>query len=169
MQSLASVLDSLERGIIAVLAGAALVLACNAMVARYLAPGLTLDWTFEVITFLMIWAVFLAAARLVTTGGHIRIDIVLQRLGPGARRWWALLASALGLTVALLLLWSGVLVVDEALRWGETSSSTLRVPLWIYYLSLPVGAALMTVRLVLRIVGLARGTVRDDISATEVA
>ena len=66
MRSLVSVLDSLERGVIALLAGAALVLACNAMLSRYLLPGLALDWTFEVIIFLVIWAVFLAAARLVT-------------------------------------------------------------------------------------------------------
>jgi len=167
MRSLVSVLDSLERGVIALLAGAALVLACNAMLSRYLLPGLALDWTFEVIIFLVIWAVFLAAARLVTVGGHIRIDIVLQRLGPRAQRWFALFAAALALAVAILLLWSGVLVVSEALRWGETSSSTLRVPLWIYYLSLPVGAALMALRLVLRIVGLATGSVYDSVYSSK--
>jgi C4-dicarboxylate transporter, DctQ subunit len=137
------------------------------MVSRYLLPGLALDWTFEVITFLVIWAVFLAAARLVTVGGHIRIDFVLQRVGPSAQRRFALFSAALALAVAILLLWSGVLVVSEAARWGETSSSTLRVPLWIYYLSLPVGAGLMALRLVLRIVGLAKGSVHDRIDGPE--
>lgn len=161
MSSVLSALDRLERGVIALLAAVALLLACHGMVSRYFFPGFSFDWTFEVITFVVIWAVFLAAARLVTTAGHIRIDIALQRLGPATRRWLAILAAALALAVAALLLWSGVLVVSEAIRWGETSSSTLRVPLWIYYLSLPVGAALMTVRLMARIVGLARGTVLD--------
>lgn len=168
MRPALAALDRLERGVIALLAAVALLLACNGMVSRYLVPALAFDWTFEVITFVVIWAVFLAAARLVTTAGHIRIDIVLQRLTPGPRRWLAIFAATLALAVAVLLLWSGVLVVSEALRWGETSSSTLRVPLWIYYLCLPVGAALMAVRLVARIVGLARGSVIDGSHAREV-
>lgn len=161
MSSVLAALDRLERGAIALLAAVALLLACHGMVSRYFLPAFSFDWTFEVITFVVIWAVFLSAARLVTTAGHIRIDIALQRLGPGPRRWLAILASALALAVAILLLWSGVLVVSEAIRWGETSSSTLRVPLWIYYLSLPVGAGLMALRLLARIVGLVRGTVLD--------
>ena len=167
MRALVLTLDSLERGIIAVLAGAALILACNAMVSRYLLPGLALDWTFEVITFLVIWGVFLAAARLVTVGGHIRIDIVLVRLGSAARRRMELFAAVLALAVAVLLLVSGALVVSEAVRWGETTSSTLRIPLWIYYLSLPVGAALMALRLAARIAGLATGTVHDSVAGQE--
>ncbi|MEO8546625.1 MAG: TRAP transporter small permease, partial [Burkholderiaceae bacterium] len=124
MASLIAVLDRLERGLDALLAGVALLLACNAMLARYFLPGLTLDWTFELITFLVIWAVFLAAARLITEGGHIRIDILLHAMQAGPRRLLGLFAAVLGLLVALLLLWSGVLVVTESIRWGETSSST---------------------------------------------
>jgi len=161
MDRLITALDRLERGVIALLAGVALLLACNAMVSRYLLPGMTLDWTFEVIIFVVIWAVFLAAARLVSVGGHIRMDFLMQFLQPGTRRWFLVFSEVLGLAVAGLLLWSGVLVVSESIRWGETSSSTLRLPLWIYYLSLPVGAALMSVRFIARIVGILRGTVHD--------
>jgi TRAP-type C4-dicarboxylate transport system permease small subunit len=149
-------LDRLERAVIALLAGVALALACNAMLARYVFPGLSLDWTYEVITFVVIWAVFLAAARLIAEGGHIRVDVVLHAVPSGARRWFALLAALLGLGVAGLLTWSGVLVVVEAIRWGERSVSTLQIPLWIYYLCLPVGAALMALRLSLQIARLLR-------------
>ena len=69
--------------------------------------------------------------------------------------------------MAVLLLVSGALVVSEAVRWGETTSSTLRIPLWIYYLSLPVGAALMALRLAARIAGLATGTVHDSVAGQE--
>jgi len=161
MLGVLSFLDRLERGIIALLAGVALLLACNAMVSRYLLPGTSLDWTFEVIVFGVIWAVFLAAARLVSLGGHIRMDFLLQFLRPETRRWFLLFSEILGFAVAMLLAWSGVLVVLESIRWGETSSSTLRIPLWVYYCSLPVGALLMSARFIARIVGIFRGTVRD--------
>lgn len=150
------ILDRLERGVIALLAGVALLLACNAMLARYVVPRLALDWTYEVITFLVIWAVFIAAARLITRGGHIRVDIVLHAVPAKARHWLALVSAVLALAVAGLLLWSGVLVVVESVRWGERSVSTLQIPLWTYYLCLPVGAALMAVRLWIQIVGLLR-------------
>ena len=167
MRSLLAVADRLERGVIGLLAAAALLLACNAIVARHLAPGLTLDWTFEVITFLVIWAVFLSTGRLISVGGHIRIDLILRALTPAGRRWFGILASLLGLAVTILLLWSGVLVVEEAMRWGETTASTLHVPLWIYYLSLPTGATLMALRLVWRIVGLVTGSQIEEASSGE--
>lgn len=157
MRSLLAALDRIERGVIAPLAAIALLLACNAMASRYLLPGLALDWTFEVIIFMVIWAVWLASARLITTGNHIRIDILLRALGPGGRRWLGLFAAVLGLGVAGLLVWSGYLVVTEAYSWDERTSSTLRLPLWIYYLCLPVGAASMFIRLIERVVFLLRG------------
>jgi C4-dicarboxylate transporter DctQ subunit len=43
-------------------------------------------------------------------------------------------------------------IVDTSLLIDEHSSTDLQFPMWIYYLSLPVGSALMAVRYAIRLV-----------------
>ncbi len=161
MARLLAALDLIERVVIALLSGAALVLACQSIVARYLMPGIRLDWTFEVIIFLLIWCMFLSAARLIGEGGHVRIDLFLQMMSMRKRNLLGVFSGVIGIAVALLLLWSGIRVVEESIRWQERTTSSLRLPLWIYYLSLPVGSALLALRLVARTFMLATGRIDD--------
>jgi C4-dicarboxylate transporter DctQ subunit len=50
------------------------------------------------------------------------------------------------------MLWYGWKVVGTALLLDQRSSSELQFPLWIYYLALPAGGALMLGRYILRLV-----------------
>lgn len=157
-------LDRVERALIALLAGGALLLACLAMLGRYVIPGLSLDWTFELIIFATIWATFLAGARSAGMGEHVNVDTLLALLPGPIRRALAIIACVCGILVGLFLLWSGTIVVEEALRWDERTTSSLRLPVWIYYLSLPVGAALIAFHLLVRTAGLVSGRIHDDIA-----
>jgi TRAP-type C4-dicarboxylate transport system permease small subunit len=56
-----------------------------------------------------------------------------------------------------------VIVVEEAYRWDERTTSSLRLPVWLYYLSLPVGAALIVFHLVVRFAQLVTGRTRDEL------
>jgi C4-dicarboxylate transporter DctQ subunit len=69
--------------------------------------------------------------------------------------------------MAAFLTWSGWIVVEEAYRWDERTTSTLQLPLWGYYLCLPVGMALLAFHLVVRTIGIATGRVRDDLGHHE--
>lgn len=157
-----TILDRVEFWLVAALAGIALLLACLAMVSRYIIPDLILDWTFEVTIFTAMWATFLAGARMAGTGDHVRVDTLLTYLPGSVRTWLAILACMLGVGVAVFLSWSGWIVVEEAYRWDERTTSSLRLPLWIYYLSLPVSMALLAFHLLVRLAQLYGGSVRDD-------
>ncbi|MBV8915220.1 MAG: TRAP transporter small permease, partial [Acetobacteraceae bacterium] len=50
------------------------------------------------------------------------------------------------------LVWYGWEIVDTALLIDERSSTDLQFPMWIYYLALPVGAVLMLMRYLIRLV-----------------
>jgi C4-dicarboxylate transporter DctQ subunit len=52
------------------------------------------------------------------------------------------------------LVWYGRQVVDIAWRIDEHSASDLRFPMWIYYAALPTGGLLMSIRYVIRLIGL---------------
>ncbi|MEZ5863084.1 MAG: TRAP transporter small permease [Geminicoccaceae bacterium] len=168
MASALRALDLVERALIAILAAAALGLACLAMVSRYVVPDLVLDWTFELTIFATIWATFIAGARLAGRGEHVRVDTLLGLLPATPRRVLVLLAGLAGLAMALFLVWSGWIVVEEAQRWDERTTSTLRLPLWGYYLSLPVGMALLAFHLAVRTLGVATGRVADDLGHHEI-
>ena len=147
MSRVLQILNRIEEWIIVGLTGVTLLLACYSMATRYLLPVASFDWAFEVIIYMMGWIVLLCAARLIPQDGHIRIDVLIENAGPRLRRALLLFSALVGIAITGLLTWSGTLVVLDALRWGETSASSLRVPMWIYYLCLPVGGLLMTLRL----------------------
>jgi C4-dicarboxylate transporter DctQ subunit len=136
-----------------VLGGLALLLSLFTMLTRYFAPSLSLDWAPEVITFLVIWTVFLAAARLAYRNAHIATGSFFMVATPAARRLAVGIATVLGILLALTLLRSGITVVAEAARWDERTASTLRIPLWIYYTSLPVGFTFVALFLIGRLFG----------------
>lgn len=132
---------AVESAVIATLGLAALVLAVYVVAARYLLPDFRSDWALDLIVVTVVWAAFLSAGRLARGNEHIRVDLVVDMLPPRGRLAVETLATGILVAVVGLMAWSGVPVVMEAIAWDERSSSTLRLPMWIYYLSLPVGLA----------------------------
>ena len=57
--------------------------------------------------------------------------------------------------------WFGWQVAAIALAIDERSASDLRFPMWIYYGALPAGGLLMSIRYVIRLVGLVALRARD--------
>lgn len=155
-------IDRLTQAAIALAFGIALLLACQEIAARYVVPESTLDWSFEVIVFLIIWAMFLAMSQLAARGSHIRVDLVMRLLPQGAQRAFSAFSMVLGIVIAIVLFVSGILVVSQSMEWDERTTSSLALPLWLYYLSLPVGAALLAVRLVARLADLVAGRIDHD-------
>lgn len=148
-------LDGVERAVgyvAGALFGVALCLATYGVATRYVAPAFALDWIPEVVVFLVIWAVLLAVARIERRAAHIRVDFTADKLGARGRYVADFLALALGIGVAGLLFASGVLVVKQSMMWDETTSSSLRVPLWLYYASLSTGTGMQLVFLCERLV-----------------
>jgi C4-dicarboxylate transporter DctQ subunit len=77
---------------------------------------------------------------------------VLRLLSPR----WLRIVEIFNCLVAIVfcgaLVWYGWEIVDTSLMINETSSTDLQFPMWIYYLALPVGSALMLVRYIMRLV-----------------
>lgn len=157
MKRALGIVDAAIGVVVGVLFAAALCLSMLGVAGRYLSAQLQLDWIGEVVIFLVIWAILLGIARVTRRDAHIRVDALLHRLSPGGQTLAALAGVLLALVAGVFLVWSGWLVVDEAMRWDERSVSTLRVPMWMYYAALPVSFALQVPFLLERLVDLLRG------------
>lgn len=138
----------MRRGLdllIGVLAASALLLACWSVIARYVSPGLIVDWSDEAVVMLLIWAMFLSGYRTTLDRAHIAVDLLVAgRSGVWVRILHVVATSVLGL-FACAMAASGMWVVADAIRLDEHTESTARIATWIYYAALPAGMILIAV------------------------
>lgn len=144
--------DWIEETLVGLLGLIALAIGLLQVVGRYFDPAHAISYAEEVIVYLIIWAIMIVSSQLVRRDGHVRPDLVLRLLSPR----WLRLVEIFNCLVAIVfcgaLVWYGWEIVDTSLLINETSSTDLQFPMWIYYLALPVGSALMLVRYVMRLV-----------------
>lgn len=146
-----SLLDRIDAVLVGGFAAAALLLCSVNVLVRSVAPQGAFDWGDEVQVYLVVWAVCLSFGSVTAADRHIKADLFVSLLPAGIARAAHLLSDLLGLGMSLLLTWYGAAVTLDGYEFGDLSTTTLRFPLWIYQLALPVGAGLMTLRYVIRV------------------
>jgi C4-dicarboxylate transporter, DctQ subunit len=144
--------DWVERTLVGVLGACAMGIAAVQVFGRYIAPGAAITWAEEVIVYIAVWAVMIISSQLVRTDAMVRPDLVLRLMRPGLQRWFEMFNCLVAMAFTFGMLWYGWKVVGTALLLNQTSSSDLQFPLWIYYLALPTGGALMLGRYTIRLV-----------------
>lgn len=136
-------LRKIENTVMAVCVALALALVCLEVALRYFFPRHLTDYGLELTVYFTVWAIFLAGAPLIREGRHIRADILLHLLPVGAQRVLEILSLLISLVFVLAMTWYGWGMIQNSISLGERSESSLRMPLYIYYMSLPVGMTLM--------------------------
>jgi TRAP-type C4-dicarboxylate transport system permease small subunit len=107
--------------------------------------------------FCMAASIFLALAWTLRSGGHIRVSLFVQKLGPGPRRVveiWCLAAAALAVG---LFAYSAVMMTWDSYRFGDVSVGMIPVPLWLPQTAMAVGVALLEVAIIEQLVLVLRG------------
>jgi C4-dicarboxylate transporter DctQ subunit len=124
---------------------------------------------YEIATFCMIFSVMLTASLGIKRNIHVRIDI-LSNIVPTSVGYALEIGSMLiVLIVAAYLFYSGYLLVEESLLLGDSTLGTIRVPMWIPQLIMPLGGALMTLRTIERLHFILSGGPRSLQSASSEA
>jgi TRAP-type C4-dicarboxylate transport system permease small subunit len=119
------------------------------VVARY-AFASPLRAADEVMTFTMVWGVFLGAGLVSLRGGHLAMDLLLGLLPARARR---ALASAATATAVLVLGFAFAQSLDYLATIGAVGMTSMSggIPMTIPHLALPVGFLLMIAGGLLRV------------------
>lgn len=100
-------------------------------------------WVDEVVGFLLVTIVMLAAAQTFRRGEHIGVDLLVDRLATRGRRWaqaWAALAT---LAITGVLIVNGWETAMLAKMLGLLTEGNLEWPTWWLMLLMPVGGALL--------------------------
>jgi C4-dicarboxylate transporter, DctQ subunit len=144
--------DWIEQTVVGLLGLVALVIGLLQVIGRYIDPSSAISYAEEVIVYLIIWAIMIVSSQLVRRDGHVRPDLVLRLLPPRYLRLVEIFNCLVAIVFCSALVWYGWQIVDTSLLIDERSSTDLQFPMWIYYLALPVGGALMLVRYLIRLV-----------------
>jgi C4-dicarboxylate transporter DctQ subunit len=149
-------LDRVEGLLTAALLAAMTLLTFLQVVLRYVFNS-GLVWLLEATVYLFGWLVLLGISNGVRTGSHIAVDVITKHLSPAAQKMAALAAAALSLCYVALMLVGSWTLVQRLYVFGNLAHD-IPLPRWILLSSLPIGFALLGLRIVQAAIGVARGT-----------
>jgi C4-dicarboxylate transporter, DctQ subunit len=159
-------LDRLEEYLTAALLAAMTLVTFVQVVLRYVFDT-GLIWALEATTYLFGWLVLMGIAFGIRTRSHIAVDLLSQRLSPAARKAVALVAAAACLTYAGLMCYGSWTLVAQLHAFGSLAHD-IPLPRWMLLASLPIGFALLGLRLAQAALELFRGT-RDGVGPSSEA
>jgi len=112
------------------------------VIARY-AFGRPTTWSTEVSTYVLIVTIFLGAAGVHLADGHVRVDLLVNKLKGEARRRLLLIAAWLGLLFVAIAAWqAGIQTISKA-HDGSRLFTLLLTPGWIPNAPIAVGLTLL--------------------------
>lgn len=117
----------------------------------------SLGFALEYSGYLVAQVLLLGSAHAITTGGHIRITLVLERLPDRARASLDLAATLAGLLAAAALAAALIRYAVTTAQLGARSYFPTATPLWIPQGLFALGPCLLALALLARLVRLVRG------------
>jgi len=104
-------------------------------------------WGEEMVRYSFIYLAWIGAAAAARERAHIRIDVIMHYLGPRTKALLYIFGDLVMFTVALIALYWSFETVMISAKFGSVSHG-LRVSMVWFYSAVPIGFALMVVRLV---------------------
>jgi TRAP-type C4-dicarboxylate transport system permease small subunit len=135
---------------------ASVVVVCHLVIVRY-ALGESTIWQHEFVTFALIGSTFLGSPYVLLTKGHVNVDLLPIYMGHRGRLALALLSSLLSLGFCLIIAWTGLIWWEEAWAGDWHNETVWAPPLWIPYIAMPLGMALLSLQYVADIASILTG------------
>ncbi len=144
MPVLSTINRSLERVYVPILSvifvGITFMLTIN-VIARYFFHA-SFFWSEEVTNYFIIWLTFLGSAVCVHYGMHVSVDMILQYGSEGLKKTITVIVTVICIMFTALLTVVGAMLVRDFIGSGQVTVA-LRIPMFIPYFAVPLGAFLM--------------------------
>lgn len=112
------------------------------VVCRY--TGNPTSWIAETSVYLFSAALLLGSAYTLMRGRHVSVELVLARLSPRARDICGVISNFGGMAFCMLVTSHAWVDLLDVIETGETTATTMRVPLWITEMPLFIGFTLLS-------------------------
>ena len=151
--------NALSR-VLNVLAGgsflAMVALTCWQVFTRYILKNPS-SWSEELVSYLFAWMALLGASLVVGERGHMNIPILVDRAKPGMKKGLAVFSEVVACVfAAVILVYGGIQITTLAM--GQMTSS-LGVPVGVFYVVLPLSGVLNIIYTILNIIGILNGSI----------
>ncbi|MHB8090716.1 MAG: TRAP transporter small permease [Syntrophales bacterium] len=112
---------------------------------RYIFAAPT-HWALEVNTFLLLFVCTIPTADVLSSGVHIRVTFLTERLSGRVVQRLGVLRGALGILFCAVMIWKGAVMTMQAWQHHDRMSTSLGTPMFIPYLFLPLGFLLLALQ-----------------------
>lgn len=109
--------------------------------------SIKLTWAQEACIYLFVWMAKFGAAYGVRIGIHVGVDVLAEHLEGTARKVITTIAMSGGILFTFIIAWIGTDFVWHVYKGGQISPD-LEIKMWIVYLAVPLGSALMCFRFI---------------------
>ncbi len=144
LKKLDTFLTYLEDVSVVVFLSFAVILAFVEVILRYVFQT-SLVWSSDLVIVSIIWAVFIGLSITLRKGGHIKIEVVVNLLSGWKKASVIFLSSLIGLLFSLFLFYFSIKYAAFLRESGEVSITT-DIPEYIFFLALPIGGLLLSIR-----------------------
>ncbi len=140
MRSLVRVYDRLN-GVGAVLVAVLVLFMMVATIANIVFRmfGSGLLWAFELTEYCVFLIPFLGAAWLLKMDGHVKLDVLIERMNTRIKAVLNTVTSLLGGVTVLVLAWYSGLNALDAYEVGYATTGILTLPRFVFLLIIPIG------------------------------
>ena len=154
MNRLRNYMNKLLNGLAGASLLAMVLLTAWQVVARYLLHNPS-TWSEELVSYLFAFASLFGAAIVSGERNHMNIGIVVEKFGHKAQMFFGILAEVVAMLFSCaILIYGGIQI--STLAMGQMTSS-LHMPLGIFYIAMPVTGILIMLYSILNILGILRG------------
>lgn len=131
-----------------------ILLTCWQVLTRYVL-GTPSSWSEELVSYLFAWMALLGASLVVGERGHMNIPLLVEKVKPSIRKSLSIFAEMIAILFAgVILVYGGLQITDLAMA---QRTSSLGVPVGLFYTVLPLCGVINIVYCVINIVELVRG------------
>lgn len=121
--------------------------------------GWGIYWSVEMVRYLIIWLTFVGASVHVRKGTNLSIDLIEKNMNKKQLRILKIFYGIVGLLFSLALTVFGISIIKGTIHFQQMSPA-LQIPMFIPYLSIPLGFGLCSIRYIQDIISSIRG--RED-------
>jgi C4-dicarboxylate transporter, DctQ subunit len=114
------------------------------VITRY-SFGYSIKWAEELTRYLLIWVTFIGSSVCVRKDKHVGIDVLLAKCPTGMRWILKLIIAIIGFLFSVILAFYGWNITYSVILSGQLSPAMM-LPMYLVYISIPVGGILMGMR-----------------------
>ena len=111
-------------------------------------------WSYELIAmYLMVIVFFFSLSNTLEEDGHIAVDILHIKLSSRSRHWCLAIGYWLTLIVFTIILCTSINETWISYKHDDVTDGLIEWPIWLSWLSVPLGVALLNIRILFRALG----------------